>query len=364
MHDPPPVFSTRLAYALSQLSRLAWYAGHEVVLRRLAAEARRRPDKNTRPPAQSSVPPPTQRRIYADMLALLQQDLANVEAGIYPLPHDRDGSLLTRLYRSRLFFDDLPEIHRRRERNGFREVLSEKTHSRRPDYYLQNLHFQSGGWMTDDSADRYDTQVEVLFKGTANAMRRQVLPQLFEVFTGRDQRTLRLIDLGCGTGRFLDLVKQAWPRLPSLGLDLSEAYIRHARRLLRRRSRINLVVANAETIPVPDNTVDAVTCIFMVHELPPKVRRVVIKECERVLKPGGRLVLLDSLQSGDDPAYDGLLERFPQNYHEPYYRSYMNEDFPAIAQQCGLTPRRNVTTFVSKVMVFDKPAMWEQGRGG
>jgi hypothetical protein len=69
-------------------------------------------------------------------------------------------------------------------------------------------------------------------------------------------------------------------------------------------------------------------------------------------------------QSGDDPAYDGLLERFPQNYHEPYYRSYMNEDFPAIAQQCGLTPRRNVTTFVSKVMVFDKPATWEQGRGG
>ena len=126
MHDPPPVFSTRLAYALSQLSRLAWYAGHEVVLRRLAAGARRRPDKNARPPAQSSVPPPTQRRIYADMLALLRQDLANVEAGIYPLPQDRDGSLLTRLYRSRLFFDDLPEIHRRRERNGFREVLSEK----------------------------------------------------------------------------------------------------------------------------------------------------------------------------------------------------------------------------------------------
>ena len=103
--------------------------------------------------------------------------------------------------------------------------------------------------MTDDSAERYDTQVEVLFKGTANAMRRQALPQLFEVFTGHDQRALRLIDLGCGTGRFLDLVKQAWPRLPSLGLDLSEAYIRHARRYLRRWSRLDLVVANAEAIP-------------------------------------------------------------------------------------------------------------------
>jgi ubiquinone/menaquinone biosynthesis C-methylase UbiE len=74
---------------------------------------------------------------------------------------------------------------------------------------LQNFHFQSGGWMTDDSANRYDTQVEVLFNGTANATRRQALPQLYEVFAGRDQRKLRLLDIGCGTGRFLDFLKQA-----------------------------------------------------------------------------------------------------------------------------------------------------------
>jgi ubiquinone/menaquinone biosynthesis C-methylase UbiE len=167
---------------------------------------------------------------------------------------------------------------------------------------------------------------------------------------------LRLLDIGCGTGRFLDAVKQAWPRLSLVGLDLSEAYIRHARRHLRRWTRIDLFVANAEAIPAPDSSVDAVTSIFMLHELPPEIRRIVVKECARVLKPGGRLVLLDSLQRDDEPAYGGLLERFPQRYHEPYYRSYVDEDFPAIAKQCGLTHRRNVKAFVSKVMVFDKPA--------
>ena len=356
MNDRYSRFGTRLAYAASQLPRLAWYAGHEAVLRRLAARARRRPGGGARPPVQSSAPAPDQRRIYADMFALLRQDVANVEAGIYPLPNDHDGSLLTRLYRSQLFFADLPAVHRRRERNEFREVLTEKTRGRWPDYYLQNFHFQSGGWMTNDSADRYDTQVEVLFTGTANAMRRQALPQLFERFAGLDQRSLRLLDIGCGTGRFLDAVKQAWPRLPLLGLDLSEACIRHARRHLRRWTRIDLIVANAEAIPAPDNSVDAVTSIFMLHELPPEIRRIVVKECARVLKPGGRLVLLDSLQRGDEPAYDGLLERFPQRYHEPYYRSYVDEDFAAIAKQCGLTHRRNVKAFVSKVMVFDKSA--------
>ncbi|MFZ3336542.1 MAG: methyltransferase domain-containing protein, partial [Xanthobacteraceae bacterium] len=144
-------------------------------------------------------------------------------------------------------------------------------HGKRPRYYLQNFHFQTGGWMTDDSASRYDTQVEVLFNGTANATRRQALPQLHEVFAGRDQRKLRLLDIGCGTGRFLDCLKQTWPRLPALG-------------------------------------------------------------------------------------YEGLLELFPQNYHEPYYRSYTNEDFSALAKHCGLTHIKNVKAFVSKVMVFDKPA--------
>ena len=354
MDTPLSRFSLRLAYAANQLPRLAWYAGHDVVFRRLATRARET-GRSRRPPAQSSVPAPGERRIYADMFNLLQRDLANVEAGIYPLPHDRDGSLPTRLYRSRLFFDDLAEVHERRERNDFREVRNEETRGRRPDYYLQNFHFQSGGWLTEDSADRYDTQVEVLFKGTANAMRRQALPPLHEHFAGRDQRKLRLLDLGCGTGRFLDLVKQAWPRLPSFGLDLSDAYIHHARRHLRRRVRLNLIVANAEAVPLPAASMDAVTSIFTMHELPPGVRRTVIGEAARVLKPGGRLVLLDSLQRGDVPDYDGLLERFPQNYHEPYYKSYVAEDFPALAVRCGLVHRRNVTAFVSKVMVFDKP---------
>jgi hypothetical protein len=53
--------------------------------------------------------------------------------------------------------------------------------------------------MTEDSAERYDTQVEVLLNGAANVMRRQALPPLHEAFTGRDQRQLTLLDAGCGT---------------------------------------------------------------------------------------------------------------------------------------------------------------------
>jgi ubiquinone/menaquinone biosynthesis C-methylase UbiE len=354
MADPVSRLTTRLAYGATQLPRVAWYVGHGMMLRRLAETTGRQAGAGTRPRPSTHRPVPDRRRLYADMATLFLQDLANVEAGIYPLPTDHDGSLLARLRRSRLFFEDLPDVHRRRESGHHREVLGAATRGKRPGYYLQNFHFQSGGWMTRESAERYDTQVEVLFNGSANAIRRQALRPLHEVFAGRDQRRLRLLDVGCGTARFLDFCKQAWPRLPVLGIDMSEPYVAEARGHLKRWCWIDFIVANGESVPLADESQDAVTSIFLFHELPPKVRRTVFQEFARVLKRGGRLVLVDSLQFGDEPDYDGMLELFPQNYHEPYYLSYLSEDFRAMAKASGLTHLRDVNAFVSKVMVFEK----------
>jgi ubiquinone/menaquinone biosynthesis C-methylase UbiE len=345
---------TRVAYGARQLPRVAWYIGHSLVLRELAETVRRSEKSKAKRRVATEAVVPDRKHIYTDMAKLFLQDLANVEAGIYPVPDDHDGSLFALIRRSRDFFDDLPNIHRRRESRAYSEVLNETTRGTRPRYYLQNFHYQSGGWLTEKSAELYDTQVEILFNGSANAIRRQALPQLHEVFAGRDQRALKLIDIGCGTGRFIDALKQVWPKLPVLGIDLSEPYLRHARRYLRRRSRVTLGVAKAESLPVANESQDALVSIFLFHELPPGVRRVVLCECARVLKPGGRLVLVDSLQRGDQPDYDGLLELFPGSYHEPYYRSYLEEDFTALAAEHGLIHVRDVNAFISKVMVFDK----------
>lgn len=346
--------SIRAAYGARQALRMAWYIGHGVAMARISR--RLRESASTRPRPHTDAPVPDRGQFVADMAALLARDLQNVEAGIYPVPADHDGSLSSLVERSRLFLEDLPAVHRRRQANAHSEVLTDETRGKRPRYYLQNFHFQSGGWMTDDSAKRYDTQVEVLFNGTANATRRQALPFLHEVFAGRDQRRLRLMDIGCGTGRFLDFVKQAWPRLPAIGLDLSEPYVKEAERHLSRWSRIDLLVGNAERVPVADASLDAVTSIFMFHELPPEVRRTVLREVARVLKPGGRFVIVDSIQHGDKPGYEGLIELFPQSFHEPYYTSYASEDFPALARDCGLAHTADSSAFLAKVMVFDKPA--------
>lgn len=74
----------------------------------------------------------------------------------------------------------------------------------------------------------------------------------------------------------------------------------------------------------------------------------------RVLKPGGTLVFIDSLQMGDRPGWDGLLEGFPQRFHEPYYRQYTIDDLDALFSGVGLEAVSWWPAFLSKVMVRRK----------
>ena len=94
MAAPEPSIITRVAYGVSQLPRVVWYLGHGLALRRLAEAARRDNGAKARRRIRTSAPVPDRARLL--------QDLANIDAGIYPLPFDHDGTLLTLIHRSRL----------------------------------------------------------------------------------------------------------------------------------------------------------------------------------------------------------------------------------------------------------------------
>jgi ubiquinone/menaquinone biosynthesis C-methylase UbiE len=299
--------------------------------------------------------PPARDAIFRAMGELFERDLKNVEAGYYPLPNDDDGGLLESLRRSRMFFADVPVSAERKASRRGAEVYSPELAERLPAYFLQNFHYQTGGYLTEESATLYDMQVEVLFSGTANAMRRQCLVPIAEWMRGKDQRKVSAADIACGTGRFLKFLKQTWPRLKATGVDLSESYLEEARRHLHPYTDVELLPGNAERLPFPDASMDIVTSVYLFHEVPPKIRRIIAAEFARVLKPGGRLVFMDSLQRGDTPDFDALLEGFPLNFHEPYYPSYVGEDLPKMFCDAGLTVRSSVPAFLSKLVVADKP---------
>ncbi|MGH6925687.1 MAG: class I SAM-dependent methyltransferase [Propylenella sp.] len=346
-------FSNRVGFAVRQTGRVAWYASHGAIMRRMVRRLEQESGAPKRVVKKPSRPVPSTRRLLADVAVLLGRDLANAEAGYYPVPGGEDGGLPGILARSRAFFRDVPEVVRRRQHSIAHEV-AEAEAGKRPDYYMQNFHFQSGGWMTEESARLYDMQVEVLFSGAANAMRRQALVPIAEALRGRDQRSVIFADIACGPGTFLRQVRQAFPRLPSVAVDLSEAYVAEAKRRLGTRPNVSTVVAKAEALPLADQSLDIATCIFLFHELPSGVRRAVAREIARVVKPGGLLVFVESLQIGDEPDYDGLLELFPRLFHEPYFESYLDEDLDRLFAEAGFKVEGRTNAFFSKVLTLRK----------
>ncbi|MBI1213017.1 MAG: methyltransferase domain-containing protein [Alphaproteobacteria bacterium] len=339
----------RLAYSAQAYARVAWYAGHHILARRLGG-----PTAFEHRDVKLENKWPKREQILRAMQELFETDWANVEAGIYAPPDALERGPFDVLARSAAFLRDVPSVARRRRDRGHDEVLSEEARSKFPRYYLQNFHYQSGGWLSEESARIYDFQVETLFSGTADAMRRQALVPIAAHLKGKDQRRLNLLDVACGTGRFLSVVKTNWPKLKATALDLSPNYIDAARETLRPWRDVAFLEANAEAIPLPEASQDIVTAVFLFHELPPKVRADVVREIARVLKPGGIFVLLDSIQEGDLPGFEALTELFPQAFHEPYYESYLSWDVDAECASAGLSCVSSAPAYLSKVLTFAK----------
>ncbi|WP_299480089.1 class I SAM-dependent methyltransferase [uncultured Roseibium sp.] len=351
----PPLASLarRTRYALHQGSRVALYTLHSEAMRRMNKRIQK--DLPEIPKVQPEGPVPGQRRMLADIFKLFADDLKAVEDGLYPMPSD--GTLTPRelLETSRAFFKDVPEVARRRATGAHQEVNEDVSGFAEalPRYYRQNFHFQTDGWLSEESARLYDFQVDVLFSGATAAMRRRVLIPFAEILKKKDQRKVAYVDLACGTGGLLRPALKAFPRLHGVGLDLSEPYLAVARERTKTR-RARYVTAMAEALPFANASLDVVSCVFLFHELPPKVRRQVIAEVSRVLKPGGSFLFVDSLQTGDVPDYDGLLSVFPQLFHEPYYTSYLKEDLTRLCADQGLHEHWMTPAFVSRAVEFIK----------
>ena len=349
----------RLSYLARQGTRVAWYMGHYFA----SARFRNVPAPKSDAIQKRTRPAPSREAILTAMAKLFARDLANVEAGYYPLPDDGDGPLIRLLKTSRAYFNDLPSAARRKEKNDGREIARQiRDKDGLPGYFLQNFHFQTGGYLTGSSARLYDIQTEVLFSGATNAMRRQCLVAMAKYIHGRDQRKLAVADVACGTGRLLRFIKQAWPRIRATGVDLSQSYLDEAARHIKPFNDVALICANAEKLPFADNSLDIVTTVYLFHEVPAKVRRIIAGELYRVLRPGGLLVFMDSLQPGDVPEFDRLLEVFPVNFHEPYYAGYLREDLAGLFTAAGFGQAQTDTAFMSRLMVCSKPPSPAQNR--
>ncbi|MFP4133561.1 MAG: class I SAM-dependent methyltransferase [Halothece sp.] len=345
----------KFAYQAFQQSKAAFALSHKTMSSRLTNLIVSEREKNLQ-----SLPPEVINQMRSRLDQLLETDWQDAEQGIYPKSVLFDNAWDDFIQYYPAVWADLIPTWERLQNKRYQEFSPDIDTEGYPNYYLQNFHHQTDGYLSDWSANLYDLQVELLFNGAADAMRRRILAPLkagLSNITSLQSRNTKILDVACGTGRTLRLQRGMLPKVSLYGVDLSPAYLRKANQLLSEipGELPQLIQGNAEYLPFAEEYFHGLSCVFTFHELPAAARQNVINEMFRVLKSGGVLVICDSIQAVDSPELTPMMENFPAMFHEPYYKHYIYDDFEQRLTDAGFNITSVNNHFASKYWVAEKP---------
>jgi ubiquinone/menaquinone biosynthesis C-methylase UbiE len=177
----------------------------------------------------------------------------------------------------------------------------------------------------------YDPLVKLLGGDAARAM-------LLEQAAVRSSH--RVLDIGCGTGSLLVLIKRTHPDIEVVGLDPDPRALARARRRAQRSAlSLQLDQGFADELPYPDDAFDRVFSSFMFHHLADADKVTTLREVRRVLKPGGRLHLMDFVNADSDSARRGIVRWL---HSGPRLKDNSAERILSLMREAGLSDPRRV----------------------
>lgn len=193
-----------------------------------------------------------------------------------------------------------------------------------PDYYRsQNFHGIKGGYLNSSAALSYDPIVQYVLPPGEAIVRSALIDRI-------TSQPRRILDLGCGTGSTTLKLKQAFPQAEVVGLDLSPyMLVVAADKAKSARLNISFTQGLAEATPFPSASFDLVTASLLFHELPPAIARDILRECFRLLRSGGEVLILD----GNQPVLRStpwLMEVFEEPYIKAFAQNSLNADLSAV----------------------------------
>ena len=150
---------------------------------------------------------------------------------------------------------------------------------KKPRQYIPALHFH---WLTR----WYDPVMQRLFpESVINAA------LIAQAGIQPDQTVL---DVGCGTGTLTLLIKQAQPDATVHGLDIDAEILQIAQQKIEQTGQTILLQQGMATcLPYPDQSLDHVFASLLLHHLARQDKQNMLREAFRVLKPGGKLHVVD-----------------------------------------------------------------------
>ncbi len=182
--------------------------------------------------------------------------------------------------------------------------------------------------MFDSIAHRYDFLNRFLSVGIDKGWRRKALKQLKEV------APQNLLDVATGTADVAIMAQKILSPAKTVGIDISEGMLQIGRKKIAElnfSNKISLISGDSEHIPFDDNSFDAVTVAFGVRNF--SYLTVGLQEIRRVLKPGGKLVVLEFSKPQSSlikPFYNLYMERIAPWFGKKFSKNkdayqYLNE---------------------------------------
>jgi SAM-dependent methyltransferase len=210
-----------------------------------------------------------------------------------------------------------------------------------------DIHVMPGGFHTEIAADDvfagalYDRGVYLFAFGglgqlndelgvaTAAAVRRQ-----FPTFEPR-----RVLDLGCGAGHSTLPLADAFPGTEVHAVDLGAGMLRYAAaRAASMGYDLHFSQRDAAHTRYPDASFDLICSTLLLHEMPRPAILAVLRECHRLLRPGGVMAHHDLLRWPEEPFDAFMMAWTTRHNNEPFERASGTLKFPEDCAAAGFDP--------------------------
>ena len=188
-----------------------------------------------------------------------------------------------------------------------------------PEYYSsKSFHGIKGGYLNAIAPVTYDAVTRFAAPPNEIKQREAAIAKV-------KNQPKYILDLGCGTGSSTLMLKQAFPEAEVTGLDLSPYMLTMAE---YKGQQANLTIqwqqGLAEATSFANEQFDLISIAFLFHETPVGISQAVLKECYRLLKPEGQVIILDGNQQRLRHT-DWLIKLFREPYSQAYAAGNVND---------------------------------------
>ncbi len=208
-----------------------------------------------------------------------------------------------------------------------------------------DIHCQPGAYHTEVTADDvaagavYDRAVYVYAMGRMGPFNNDIGASLAEWLKQErpEIKPKRILDLGCAVGHSTLPYVEMYPDADVYAIDVGAPMLRYAHaRAETLGKQVHFSQQNAEDLNFEDGFFDLIVSHILVHETSNTAFRTIMKECNRVLAPGGVVVHVETPPYRDMEPFDAfILDWDTRNNNEPFWGGSHEIDPAALAEETG-----------------------------